>query len=67
MEAVQEFVNNFTYLGILAVLLLGSLGVPIPEEMAIIEDTLALGVENACDGEPVHSRIPERKGEDPQR
>ena len=36
MEAVQEFVNNFTYLGILAVLLLGSLGVPIPEEMSVI-------------------------------
>jgi membrane protein DedA with SNARE-associated domain len=36
MEALQEFVNNFTYLGIFAVLLLGSLGVPIPEEMAII-------------------------------
>ncbi len=36
MEALQEFVDNFTYLGIFAVLLLGSLGVPIPEEMAII-------------------------------
>src|SRR4029077_15648286 len=36
MEALQEFVNNFTYLGIFAVLLLGSLGVPIPEEMPII-------------------------------
>ena len=36
VEALQEFVNNFTYLGILAVLLLGSLGVPIPEEMPII-------------------------------
>ena len=36
VEALQEFVNNFTYLGIFAVLLLGSLGVPIPEEMAII-------------------------------
>src|SRR6202008_2605334 len=34
--ALQEFVNNFTYLGIFAVLLLGSLGVPIPEEMPII-------------------------------
>ena len=36
MQALQEFVNNFTYLGIFAVLLLGSLGVPIPEEMPII-------------------------------
>ncbi len=36
MEALQEFVNNFTYLGIFAVLLLGSLGVPIPEEMPIV-------------------------------
>ena len=34
--ALQEFVNNFTYLGIFTVLLLGSLGVPIPEEMPII-------------------------------
>jgi membrane protein DedA with SNARE-associated domain len=36
VEALQEFVDNFTYLGIFAVLLLGSLGVPIPEEMPII-------------------------------
>ena len=36
MEALQEFADNFTYLGIFAVLLLGSLGVPIPEEMPII-------------------------------
>ena len=36
METLQGFVAHFTYLGILAVLLLGSLGVPIPEEMAII-------------------------------
>ena len=36
MAALQEFVDNFTYLGIFAVLLLGSLGVPIPEEMPII-------------------------------
>ena len=36
MELLQEFVDNFTYLGILAGLLLGSLGVPIPEEMPII-------------------------------
>src|SRR6202008_3235258 len=34
--ALQEFVNNFTYLGIFSVLLLGSLGMPIPEEMPII-------------------------------
>ena len=32
----RGFVDNFTYLGIFAVLLLGSLGVPIPEEMPII-------------------------------
>jgi len=36
VEALQGFVDHFTYLGIFAVLLLGSLGVPIPEEMAII-------------------------------
>ena len=36
MEALQEFVDNFTYFGVFAVLLLGSLGVPIPEEMPII-------------------------------
>ena len=36
MEALQEFVNNFTYLGVFAALLLGSLGVPLPEEMPII-------------------------------
>ena len=36
VETLQEFVNNFTYLGIFVVLLLGSLGVPIPEEMPII-------------------------------
>ncbi len=36
MEALQGFVEQFTYLGIFAVLVLGSLGVPIPEEMAII-------------------------------
>src|SRR6266852_4367033 len=36
VEALQEFVDNFTYFGIFAVLLLGSLGVPIPEEMPII-------------------------------
>jgi membrane protein DedA with SNARE-associated domain len=36
LEALQEFVDNFTYLGVFAVLVLGSLGVPIPEEMPII-------------------------------
>ena len=36
MGALQEFVGNFTYIGIFVVLLLGSLGVPIPEEMPII-------------------------------
>lgn len=36
METIQGVVEQFTYLGIFAVLLLGSLGVPIPEEMAII-------------------------------
>jgi membrane protein DedA with SNARE-associated domain len=34
--ALQEFVGDFTYLGIFVVLLLRSLGVPIPEEMPII-------------------------------
>ena len=32
-KALQEFVARFTYAGVLAALLLGSLGVPIPEEM----------------------------------
>ena len=36
MEALQEFFDNFTYLGVFAVLVLGSLGVPIPEEIPII-------------------------------
>lgn len=36
VQMFQGFVEQFTYLGILAVLLLGSLGVPIPEEMPII-------------------------------
>jgi len=36
VEALQEFVDSFTYIGVFAVLLLGSLGVPIPEEMPIV-------------------------------
>ena len=36
MEAFQGFVEHFTYLGIFAVLVLGSLGMPLPEEMPII-------------------------------
>ena len=36
MAIVQELLQRFTYLGILAALLLGSLGVPIPEEMPIV-------------------------------
>jgi membrane protein DedA with SNARE-associated domain len=36
VATLQGFVEHFTYLGIFAVLLLGSLGVPIPEEMPII-------------------------------
>jgi membrane protein DedA with SNARE-associated domain len=36
VEILQGFVEQFTYLGIFTVLLLGSLGVPIPEEMAVI-------------------------------
>ncbi len=36
MLLLQEFVTRFTYAGILAALLLGSLGVPIPEEMPIV-------------------------------
>ena len=36
LEALQEFVDNFTYLGVFVVLVLASLGVPIPEEMPII-------------------------------
>jgi membrane protein DedA with SNARE-associated domain len=36
MEILQEFFDNFTYLGVFGVLLLGSLGVPIPEELPII-------------------------------
>jgi membrane protein DedA with SNARE-associated domain len=33
---LQELLQRFSYLGILAALLLGSLGVPIPEEMPIV-------------------------------
>jgi membrane protein DedA with SNARE-associated domain len=33
---LQEFVEHFTYSGIFALLLVGSLGVPIPEEVPII-------------------------------
>ena len=36
MQVLQEFFDNFTYSGVFAVLLLGSLGVPIPEEIPII-------------------------------
>src|ERR1700730_17902346 len=36
MAILQELLQRFTYLAILAALLLGSLGVPIPEEMPII-------------------------------
>ena len=36
MAIFQELLQRFTYLGILAALLLGSLGVPIPEEMPIV-------------------------------
>jgi membrane protein DedA with SNARE-associated domain len=36
VEALQEFFDNFTYLGVFVVLVLGSMGVPIPEEMPII-------------------------------
>jgi len=35
VEALQDFVDNFRYIGIFAALLLGSLGVPIPEEMSV--------------------------------
>jgi membrane protein DedA with SNARE-associated domain len=36
METLQAFFDNFTHLGIFAVLLLGSLGVPILDETPII-------------------------------
>ena len=36
MQLLQSFVEQFTYLGIYLVLLAGSLGLPIPEEMPII-------------------------------
>jgi membrane protein DedA with SNARE-associated domain len=35
VETLQGFVEQFTDLGIFALLFLGSLGVPIPEEMSI--------------------------------
>ena len=36
MLILQEFLTRYTYAGILAALLLGSMGVPIPEEMPIV-------------------------------
>jgi len=36
VDALQGLVEQFTYLGVFAVLLLASLGVPVPEEMPII-------------------------------
>ena len=36
MNGLEEFLEHFTYLGVFTTLLLGSLGVPIPEEMPII-------------------------------
>jgi membrane protein DedA with SNARE-associated domain len=36
MAILQELLQRFTYLSILATLLLGSLGVPIPEEIPIV-------------------------------
>lgn len=36
MAIVQELLQRYTYGGILAVLLLGSLGLPVPEEMPIV-------------------------------
>jgi membrane protein DedA with SNARE-associated domain len=36
MLVLQELVGRFTYAGVLVTLLLGSLGLPIPEEMPII-------------------------------
>jgi len=36
MESLQSFVGQFTYLGLFLVLLAGSLGLPIPEEMAVL-------------------------------
>jgi membrane protein DedA with SNARE-associated domain len=36
MEHLQSFVEQFTYLGVFLVLLAGSLGLPIPEEMAVL-------------------------------
>jgi membrane protein DedA with SNARE-associated domain len=36
MESLQGFVEHCTYLGILVILLMGSLGIPIPEGMPIV-------------------------------
>jgi membrane protein DedA with SNARE-associated domain len=36
MAIIQELLQRYTYGGILAVLLLGSLGLPVPEEMPIV-------------------------------
>jgi membrane protein DedA with SNARE-associated domain len=36
MQILQSFVEQFTYLGVFLVLAAGGLGLPIPEEMAII-------------------------------
>ena len=36
MTIIQELLQRYTYGGILAVLLLGSLGLPVPEEMPIV-------------------------------
>jgi membrane protein DedA with SNARE-associated domain len=36
VDTLQRFVEHFTYLGIFAVLLLASLGLPIPEEVPIV-------------------------------
>jgi len=33
---INDFIEQFTYLGIFAVLFLGGLGVPIPEELAVL-------------------------------
>jgi membrane protein DedA with SNARE-associated domain len=41
VEMLQGFVEHFTYLGIFAVLLLGSLGVPIPKMLIIAAAVLS--------------------------